>query len=217
MVQKFSRNIIGLSLSIGLATILVVLRLIKVSPLWGGCFSYFSFADVLMPLSGLSGIGMALFLFVTRIAVRSLFFNASLIATVYHIPGLCASFYWAQNQLQRLIGIFVPLLCMMLFVLNPVGRAAALYVTLWIVPVLLSLKGADTPFEKSLVSTFIAHSVGSIIWLYTKNLTAIEWVSLIPVVIVERFTFASIMTMVYYGVYYAQNVYKTHKARAHTI
>jgi hypothetical protein len=217
MVQKFSKNIFKISLSICLASILIVLRLIKISPLWGGCFSYFSLTDVLMPLSGLAGFGMACFFFATRIMVRSLFFNIGLIAAVYHIPGLCASFYWCNTQLQRAIGIILPVMCMVLFILHPVGRAAALYALLWSIPLLLSLYGARTPLQKSLVSTFIAHSIGSVIWLYTKQLAPAEWLALIPVVIIERFTFACIMTMVYYTVSYGHQVYKAYMFRARNI
>lgn len=217
MLQKLSKNIFSLFIGVSLASLLVALRLIKISPLWGGCFSYFSLTDVLMPLSGLVGFGIACFLFAARIIFRSLVFNTGLTVIVYHIPGLCASFYWASRSLQRAIGVIIPLVCMVLFILNPVGRAAALYTVLWLVPILLSIRGADNPFYKSLVSTFIAHSVGSVIWLYTKSLTPIEWLSLIPIVIVERFTFACIMTLVYYGVSYGQQVYRARLVRARSM
>ena len=214
MVQKLFKNIFSLSVGISLASVLVLLRLIKISPLWGGCFSYFSLTDVLMPLSGLVGFGVACSLFAFRIVFRLLAFHTGLTTIVYHIPGLCASFYWSNRSLQRAMGIIIPIICILLFILNPVGRSAALYTLLWIVPILLSIVGVHTIFYKSLVSTFIAHSVGSVIWLYTKNITAVEWIGLIPVVIVERFTFASIMTLVYYGVRYGQKVYNTRLVRA---
>ena len=217
MVHKLSKNIFSLGIGVSLASFLVILRLIKISPLWGGCFSYFSLTDVLMPLSGLAGFGISCLLVATRAIFRTLVLNVSLISVLYHIPGLCASFYWAHNNLQRFIGIIVPLSCMVLFILNPVGKAAALYSVLWFIPILFSMYGASNPFYKSIVSTFIAHSVGSVIWLYTKNITAGEWLSLIPIVIVERFTFACIMTMVYYGVRYGLQAYKTYAVRARNI
>ena len=217
MVHKLYKNLFSLGMGICLASFFVILRLVKISPLWGGCFSYFSFTDVLMPLSGLAGFGISCSLVATRIIFRTLVLNASLISILYHIPGLCASFYWSQKNLQRTIGIIIPLVCAILFVLNPIGKEAALYTVLWLVPILLSVYGVTAPFQRSLVSTFIAHSVGSVIWLYTKNITAVEWLSLIPIVIIERFTFACLMTMIYYCVRYGLKAYRTDVVRAQNI
>lgn len=217
MLNKISKNLFSLLIGAGSVMLLLGFRLIKVSPLWGGCFSYFSLTDVLMPLSGLGGFGLTLFLFASRITFRSLVLHAGLTSIVYHLPGLCASFYWAHKKLQRLIGILIPLMCMILFIAHPVGRFAALYTLLWFIPIALSVSKKTTPFTKSLTSTFIAHAVGSVIWLYTKNLTSVEWLSLIPVVIVERLTFAGIMTVAYYGIMYAYKGYKIYTARTHKI
>ncbi len=56
-----------------------------------------------------------------------------------------------------------------------------------------------------LASTFIAHSVGSVLWLYTGTMSAAVWMSLIPVVAIERFVFAGGMMVVYYAVSYLRN------------
>lgn len=213
MLQKYSKAISSLFIGVSSVALLLACRFIAVSPLWGGCFSYFSLTDVLMPLSGLGGFALSLLLFITRITFRSLVLHAGLISIVYHLPGLCASFYWANERLQRAVGIIIPLVCMVLFLVHPVGQGAALYTTFWLIPMIISALGFAHPFYKSLASTFIAHAVGSVIWLYSKALTSGEWLALIPVVIVERFAFAAIMTVAYYFVSYAIKIYKTRAAR----
>ncbi len=54
-------------------------------------------------------------------------------------------------------------------------------------------------FLHSLTSTFIAHAVGSVIWLYATPMTPEFWYALIPVVAVERLVIASGMTLAYYA------------------
>jgi len=92
---------------------------------------------------------------------------------------------------------------MALFVIHPVGTIAFAYSLYWLIPVCLwilnrfnLLKGI---FSTALQSTFVAHAAGSIIWLYTLNMPATKWLSLIPIVAVERFVFAGIATLFYYG------------------
>lgn len=216
MLQKFLKNNFSFFTGVSSVVLLLAFRLIKISPVWGGCFSYFSLTDVLMPLSGLGGFGLSLLLFATRIMFRTVFLNAGLISIVYHLPSLSASFYWANRSLQRAMGIIIPVICMLLFIVHPVGRQAMLYTAFWFIPFLLSLFGSRTPFERSITSSFIAHSVGSVIWLYTKNLTATEWLTLIPIVAIERLTFACILTAGFYAIQYAHKMYKMYRSNAYT-
>jgi hypothetical protein len=46
-------------------------------------------------------------------------------------------------------------------------------------------------FLQSLASTFIAHAVGSVIWVYANPMTPQMWTGLIPVVFVERMVIAA--------------------------
>src|SRR2546430_1999084 len=55
-------------------------------------------------------------------------------------------------------------------------------------------------FLQALGSAFIAHAVGSVIWLYTVGMTPAAWLGLIPVVFVERMLCAAGMTVAYYGI-----------------
>jgi len=43
---------------------------------------------------------------------------------------------------------------------------------------------------RALGATFTAHSIGGAIWIWVFNLPAAVWVSLIPIVVIERGIFA---------------------------
>jgi hypothetical protein len=99
---------------------------------------------------------------------------------------------WA---LDALLHIALPLTCIILFITHPTGQHAAVYASYWLIPMALwALRTANyTPANawlavstNALQSTFIAHAVGSIVWLYTVQMSAGHWLALIPVVAVER-------------------------------
>jgi hypothetical protein len=54
-------------------------------------------------------------------------------------------------------------------------------------------------------STFIAHAVGSTIWIYTVPMTAQMWLGLMPLVAIERLCFATGMVVSYHAVHAATN------------
>jgi len=54
-------------------------------------------------------------------------------------------------------------------------------------------------FLVALSSSFIAHAVGSVIWLYSLSMPAEKWIALIPIVAVERFIFAAGSFLVHMG------------------
>ena len=89
--------------------------------------------------------------------------------------------------------VFLPLLCILIFTLHSVGRHAFVYSFYWFIPVFLyfyqSKKRFVSIFAASLSSTFVAHAVGSIIWLYFVDMTCVQWLALIPRVAVERLVF----------------------------
>lgn len=195
-MKKFNQAIPAL-LFTGLATTLFLLfRFVKISAIFGSCFAYFSVADLLMPLTGAVSLGFAGFIAATRCAIRVLLLSQPLSVLVYHIPGLCASAYWAVEN--KIIALLLPAACMTAFLVHPVGVQAAPYVLYWLIPMVLYFMPKRTVFTDALSSTFIAHCVGSVIWLYANPLTPAFWLGLIPVVAVERFVFALGMTGLYY-------------------
>jgi len=51
--------------------------------------------------------------------------------------------------------------------------------------------GKDTISARALIASFIAHAVGSVIWLYCGTIAPEIWTALMPLVIVERLLIAA--------------------------
>lgn len=171
----------------------------KVSLIFGSFAAFFSASSMLLPLSGAFGgilgssaclgIGIILRIF----AGSALSFKI----LAYHVPGLFASAYWARPT--KYLSIALPIACMALFIAHPVGRLAAPYALYWLIPIVIACYKNKTVFMHSLSSTFIAHAVGSVIWLYAAPETLAFWYALIPVVAVERLVMAIGMTFAYHA------------------
>lgn len=188
-----------------LCSAFLLMRFAKISHIVGSSFSFFSMSDVVMPLSGLLGIGFSLFIILIRGGLKMALQNFAFYKLVYHIPGFCASAYWATEN--KLISLIIPALCMGAFLYHPVGFAAAPYSFYWFIPMALYFVPRKTIFMHSLASTFIAHAVGTIVYLYMNpTMSVAQWYALIPLVAVERFVFASAMTALYYVGAYVKNM-----------
>ena len=104
---------------------------------------------------------------------------------------LFAAVYFASNRKNlSKASSFIPLVCMGLFWLHPVGQQAWFYALYWLIP-LAGKFLSKRLFFRSLGSTFTAHAVGSTLWLYTVPMPAEAWIALIPVVAMERILFAA--------------------------
>jgi len=98
---------------------------------------------------------------------------------------LAALYMGTQAKKKSLIAVF----CMILFIVHPIGKQVWTYSLYWLIPIIASFFPKRL-FLKALGSTFTAHAVGSTIFLYSFGLTPKIWLSLIPVVFIERFSFA---------------------------
>jgi hypothetical protein len=172
--------------------------LMKVSFVIGSQMIWFSATNAVLPLAGAFGgiMGCGL-VFLLRQLLHILFFKTvSLSFLAFCIPGLFASLYWATNHFT--IRLLLPLACIGLFVMHPVGSQAFIYSLYWLIPVILYFIPQRFLFLQALGSTFIAHAVGSVIWLYTVPMTASMWMGLMPVVLFERILFALGMIIAHY-------------------
>lgn len=109
-------------------------------------------------------------------------------------PTLFAVYYFAviakKGSNSRWI-LAVPVLCILAFIIHPIGRQVAYYpLIFWWIPIAAYFK-KDNLFLKSLGATFTAHAVGSTAFLWALNLPVAIWQSLPPIVVSERFLFAS--------------------------
>lgn len=167
-----------------------IASLLKISFIVGSHTAFFSAVNICNPLIGAFNSRLhTLLIFFALFTVR--WFTMGICDfhfLAFFVPGLFAALYW--NTKGPLIRLLVPLLCFFLFVLHPVGREAALYACYWLIPIGLYFKQHDNRWIHALCSTFVAHAVGSIIWIYAMPMSAAVWLSLIPIVFLERFTFA---------------------------
>jgi len=169
---------------------------LKVSFIIGSTAAFFSLANCIVPLSGaffgISGSLVMLFMgCIGKISLGTL----SPLLLAYHIPGFFASLYWATRS--SIIRFWAPLTCIALFILHPVGAQAAPYALYWLIPLALYNTKRNSLWLTALGSTFVAHGVGSVIWLYCTPTTPLFWLGLIPVVFVERILFASGMVVLH--------------------
>ena len=116
-----------------------------------------------------------------------------LAATLRFLPLTFGVWYFAFAQKKtgnsKLI-LFIPLLSIIIFNLHPVGRTVWFYSLFWFIPLLVWPLRQRFLIARSFGSTFTAHAVGGAVWIWAFNLPASVWISLIPVVILERSIFA---------------------------
>lgn len=106
------------------------------------------------------------------------------------LPMIFAAVYFASHKkLISKASAVIPLICMALFWLHPVGQQAWFYALYWLIPIAAKIF-PEKLFLKSLGSTFTAHAVGGALWIWTVPMPVEAWVALIPVVFVERILFA---------------------------
>lgn len=175
---------------------------LKYSFIVGSRHAFFSVASIAVPLTGVFG-GVRLIAATYLLRALGTYVATGIIPIVflvYHIPSFFASWYWCSSR--RGLKAALPIVLMIAFVVHPLGPQVWPYATYWIIPFVIAVAGVSTPFFKAIGSSFIAHAVGSVLWIYTVPLEPAVWLGLIPVVAVERFIIAVGMTGIFYGVNY---------------
>ncbi|OGD87556.1 hypothetical protein A3J17_03300 [Candidatus Curtissbacteria bacterium RIFCSPLOWO2_02_FULL_40_11] len=107
-------------------------------------------------------------------------------------PTLFAVLYFAlaaKSKSKNYI-LFVPLISILVFNLHPIGKTVWYYSLFWFIPLLAWPLRRRFLFARALGATFTAHSVGGAVWIWVFNLPAAVWISLIPIVAMERGIFA---------------------------
>ena len=158
----------------------------------GKAFTLFEFfgpmAGGFLGVGGLVVVGLAkLFGFVMGGS------EITLIGLLKLSPMMFAAYYFWKNGARKLtdkVAIFVPVVAMIAFWMHPVGQQAWFYALYWVIPVAAKFMPQNL-FLRSLGATFMAHCVGSILFLYTIPTNPSLWVMLIPIVAIERTLFAA--------------------------
>jgi len=184
---------------IGTIGLTLIASSIKISFIVGSFYSFFSINNSVAPLAGAFGGVAGSFLLSFIRLITKFYTTGSLIPLILilQLPTLGACLYWASSS--PLVRVLVPAACMILFGVHPVGSLAWTYSLLWLIPIALHLVPKKGIFLDSLGSTYIAHAIGSVIWLYSKSMPPAVWIALIPVALTERTLFAMGMTATYYA------------------
>ncbi len=137
----------------------------------------------------------------------------------FGIPTACAAAYWSLFNCNKgglkmrvkhlFISLGLPVICVFFFVAHPVGKQAFLYSFYWFIPIIIFFVQrffGSSFLLCSLGSVFISHAVGSVMSLYITPTVPEKWIGLIPVVAVERLSFAAGAFFVAIGVKYAIQV-----------
>lgn len=167
-------------------------------------FLNFSLRHAIVPLLGIwGGLSSISLFFTSKFFLHACTAFGSHLLLAWHLPTCCGTLYFALLKKERLYYRYAAALpacaCMLLFWIHPVGRHALLYPLYWILPIVIAIGGYQQPLLQSLGSTFTAHAIGSILWLYGGLLIAPEaWNALIPIVALERCGFACLMTSLIY-------------------
>lgn len=168
------------AISFGIATLLAFLPF---NYIVGSKFAYFSYASMAVPSLGYQySLLYVIFYFFTKTVCFSSF---SLVSVLFRLPLFFATLALQYRDFR--ISICLPLSAMILFCIHPVGYQAFYYSWYWFIPMGIYCFGKNTIYNRAITASFIAHAVGSIIWLYTGRIIVAQvWTALIPVVIIER-------------------------------
>lgn len=103
------------------------------------------------------------------------------------LPMMMAAVYFARKMP---LNVIVPVLAIISFIANPVGREVWYFSLFWTIPIIAYFFQEKYLVARALGATFAAHSVGGALWIWLVPLPAAVWIGLIPVVIMERLLFA---------------------------
>ena len=208
-------NAKNIAIGASLALLFFIGSMLKVSAMLGSRGAHFSCMAMVAPLMGaFFGAFPAFGIVAMLIMVRSVVWGVGL---TVGLPTLFATLSWhlstARDQrMIRLADFFlhvcVPVLSMIIFCAVTTGIACC-YALYWLIPIagfMMRQNGGHSIFVQALTSTFVAHAVGSIIWLFVVPMTSAQWIALIPVVAIERFIYALGMTTTYVGLTYVKFV-----------
>ncbi len=101
-------------------------------------------------------------------------------------PSLFAVAYFSRKSK---LGIIVPLIAIVVFNVNPIGRSVWYFSLYWLIPIVCHVLRSHSLLARSLGATFTAHAVGGALWIWAFALPKAVWISLIPVIAMERALF----------------------------
>jgi hypothetical protein len=195
------------------AALFIVLTKVKLTPIFG-TESKFSasvlFGPVISRFLGIGwGSGAIIFSHLFGIAV-GIYKIKDITSWFTFTPIIFAGIYFAKMFKGDTKLVIIPLSCIILFLLHPIGREVWYYSFFWTIPIVVAK--FKTRIDKlvknhlaqvyaySLGSAFTDHSIGSVVYLYFMNIPANLWIAAIPFTLVERAIIAAGITFSYFAV-----------------
>ena len=183
----------------------------KFCTLVGKSFAYFSGILFVAPLLGaFFSSPVAIVLTGLLIATKALLFCYPITGG---IPTLFATLAWSTHAniseqksgyahlFYFLVHAALPALCMAIFMTHASVGQGYVYAFYWLIPITLyflhQIFKINSTFSVALSSTFIAHAIGSTLWLFTTPMKPEQWIALMPIVALERLVTALGMTILF--------------------
>jgi len=183
----------GLAFVMLFSLVVLVANNLNFSPMLGGeTNQYFTFFQFLGPIAGgflCAGVGALSVLLAEVVSFAWLGKAINPLNIALLAPMLFATIYFAAYARGKFAGAAISLVCMAAFIAHPVGQQAWIYSLYWLIPT-VALILPEHLFLRSLGSTFTAHAIGGVIWIYAFPSTPAFWIALIPIVAFERTLFA---------------------------
>ncbi len=202
MLHKLHKSTL-VTLGLWLAA-LVASTCIPLAALSGSFRFILSGINIVLPIAGgLFGLGIVCSLVSSLWIFKLLFVGLPI---TIGIPSAFAMLSWgASTQKNRIshalnfiVNVLIPAACMAIFMLHPASSAAWPYALYWLIPIAIwASNRTNNSLLIALQSTFIAHAVGSIMWVFLVPMTSSQWIALIAVVAVERCGIALLATGLY--------------------
>ena len=111
----------------------------------------------------------------------------TILATIRILPMLAGVLTFSKVSSKVLI---IPALGIVSFLANPIGREAWIFTLFWLIPFAAWPARNKFLVARSLVSTFSSHAAGGAIWVWAFPTTSAFWITLMPIVALERSIFA---------------------------
>lgn len=165
--------------------LVLVAKIVPFNWIVGSSHAFFSYTTMMAPVVAKQFGFSWIFLFLISKKICSLSFL--FFSLLHKAPLLFAA--RAYQQRHWLTSLFLPALCMLLFMFHNTGSVAWGYSLFWLIPMMMYFV-ADCAVARALTSSFVAHAVGSVVWLYTTDMSSSMWLALIPVVMCERLLMA---------------------------
>ena len=153
----------------------------------GSKAAWFSYSSMALPALGYHASLLYVIFFVFTKGLLS--FNSLIFCGVHRLPIVFAT--CALQKRDWTISVLLPIIAMMLFCIHPVGHLVFYYASYWFIPMILYSLVQDNLYSRALSASFVAHAVGSVVWLYFGHVPVEAWTVLMPIVPIERILIAA--------------------------